>query len=628
MCGIAGMIAPEARNISLEALERMASSIAHRGPDGQQCWLDESQSLGMAHRRLSIIDKSAAAAQPFFYLHYVVVFNGEIYNYLELKEQLRKHGYVFTTNGDTEVIPAAYDCWGLDALQKIDGMFTIALYDKKKQELKLIRDRLGEKPLYYYVKFSQRGKFDFFYFGSEMKALWSVGVPRIPHGSMLLNYLGLGFVKQPLKQTATFFQDILSLPPGHVIDIQITTSRFSMKRWYHSQFGSQHFLTDSETHSRFDALLTESILRRLRSDVSVGTSLSGGLDSSSIAYLIHRNVVSSGSWSQCGFTAGFPGFEKDETGYAKEVATQLKLHSFFCHPNADNLVADWHKWMNHQEEPVQSSSAFIQFKVYELAKKEGITVLLDGQGADEVLAGYEKYIPWYLQTMAKEKNLAAALRQKKFFLQNGFHFSWSLGHYVAALQPEKAASWLQKKAIRQVQSIPFLHKDFLHQFLNKDTLIKPIVRHLDDILHYNTFQFGLEELLRYADRNSMAHGCEVRLPFLHHELIQFMFSLPTRFKMNEGFTKWILRKSTAVSLPQHIAWRRGKIGYEPPQQDWLSHPSVQNMISEAQKTLIINKVLEPGVLETKLSANPAHAAKNFEWRCLNAAFLFNNSALS
>ena len=618
MCGIAGIISPYPSMVQTQKVELMMNTLHHRGPDGEGKWVNEEHTVCLGHKRLAIIDTSDAANQPFHYLHYTLVFNGEIYNYIELKDTLQKQGYTFRTSSDSEVIPAAFDFWGKDCLHQFDGMFAFALYDEKNKELWIARDRFGEKPLYYYTNYKQRGKFEQFLFASEMKALWAVGVPKELDGTMMLNYLSLGYTQNPIKQTQTFYSNILSLPPGHHLSIQPDKGRVQMKRWYQlKESGIGNGESDNILIEKFSSLFSTSVKHRLRSDVSLGTSLSGGLDSSGIVASLFGNNIDSLQT----FSAVFLGFSQDESRYIKEIQNHYQDKKFDCHfitPTADDCVKYWDNLMFHQEEPVQSSSVLTQFMVYQLAKEKGVIVLLDGQGADEVLGGYKKYIPWFLQ----QKLLSGYtdfVKEKHLLKKNSFLEKWDIRNYAAAYLPEKTAKQLQLKAISQQKNHPFIERDFYNKYHNDDTLQKPIVKSLEDILYHNTFTFGLQELLRYADRNSMAHSREVRLPFLNHKLVEFIFSLPASFKIRDGFTKWILRKSIEDKLPASIVWRKGKIGYEPPQEQWMGQPAIIEMIHECKKKLISKAILNPKVLNVSTQAKSAHAANNYDWRYLSAA---------
>jgi asparagine synthase (glutamine-hydrolysing) len=600
MCGIAGIISQNRSLVQQQRLQLMAAALKHRGPDGEGFWMNDQQTVGFAHRRLAIIDLSDAAAQPLHYLHYTIIFNGEIYNYKELKQTLAEKGYRFTTQSDTEIIPAAYDYWKAACLDHFDGMFAFALWDNIEQELFIARDRFGEKPLYYHADFIRRGSFEQFVFASEMKALWQIGVPKNLEGTMILNYLALGYTQNPLKKTATFFSNVLSLPGGHYLLIRPNESKVQMKRWYKFEAidpGSSK-ATDTLIES-FYKLFIQSTERRLRSDVNIGTSLSGGLDSSAIVAAINAVKSTSTQWKNIGFTASFPGFEKDEFAFSKKIAGHFNMQQKVIEPTAPDLSDHFSEMMYHQEEPLQSSSVLTQYLVYKLAKENNITVLLDGQGADEILAGYKKYSHWYLQQLFT-KDTSGYFKERKLLQQNELLESWGWRNYAAAMFPDNAAQALQQKALKQENNNDYINRDFLFAYRNEDTLQKPVIKQLEDILYYDTFITGLPELLRYADRNSMAHSREVRLPFLFHEFVQFIFSLPADYKIRDGFTKWILRKSMEQKLPGEIVWRKGKVGFEPPQKDWMQDKHVQEMIIESRK---------------KTGAGKSIAAKCFRYPC-------------
>lgn len=622
MCGIAGIISRNKSLVQKQRLRLMADALKHRGPDGEKFWINDEQTIGFAHRRLAIIDISDAAAQPFHYLHYTIIYNGEIYNYKELKQTLQEKGYKFFTASDTEIIPAAYDCWGIDCLNYFDGMFAFALHDNKTQEVFIARDRFGEKPLYYHADFLQRGKFEQFVFASEMKALWQIGVPKNLDGTMMLNYLTLGYTQNPLKKTATFYSNILSLPAGHYLLIDTNESRVQMKRWYKFEGIIHHESNKGKDAIKiFYELFLQSTERRLRSDVNVGTSLSGGLDSSSIIAAISNAKDKSASWKNIGFTASFPGFEKDEIVFSKKVAEHFNMQQKIVQPTVKDLAKHFAEMMHHQEEPLQSSSVLTQYLVYKLAKENNITVLLDGQGADEILAGYKKYSNWYLQQLFT-KDTSQFFKERKLLQQNDLLENWGWRNYAASMFPDKVAKALQQKAVKEQNGNSFLNKDFFVNYHNTDTLQKPVVKQLEDILYYNTFTTGLPELLRYADRNGMAHSREVRLPFLNHELVEFVFSLPADEKIKNGFTKWILRKSMEQKLPAEIVWRKGKVGFEPPQKEWMQDKQIQEMIMDSRKKLVQEKVLNDKVLNIPIMPKAAHDADNFDWRYLCAANIF------
>jgi asparagine synthase (glutamine-hydrolysing) len=247
-----------------------------------------------------------------------------------------------------------------------------------------------------------------------------------------------------------------------------------------------------------------------------------------------------------------------------------------------------------------------------------VKVLIDGQGADEVMAGYSKHIPWYLQEIMRTRP-SAFIAEYKALKKNQACFSWGLRNFLAALIPTPVPGILEKREAKRIMHHPDIDPAFRNEYFDRPSLFKPLVLKLNDILYFDTCQFGLEELLRYADRNSMAHGLELRLPFLSHDLVEFLFSLPAQFKIHHGWTKWILRRTMDDILPKDIVWRKEKVGFEPPQKEWMNTDGMMARIREAKKILVDEKILVPAVLNKKIQPQDAHAAENNEWRWLVAA---------
>lgn len=614
MCGIAGIISPNSLEVNEDLLQSMAKALAHRGPDGQKHWINDEGNIGFAHRRLSIIDLSDAAAQPMHYLNrYTIVYNGEIYNYIEIKEELRKHGYSFSTQSDTEVILAAYDYWKSECVQQFDGMFAFAIWDEKKKKLFAARDRFGEKPFYYY---EENGHL---VFASEMKALWAIGIEKKTDPKMLLNYITLGQVQNVKEKKETFFENIYSLPPAHHLSFYPFEEKLSILSYWDINREKETVYKEEDAIEKFTALFNESVKKRLRSDVPIGTSLSGGLDSSTIIATISKLKATNDSIKT--FSAVFPGFEQDESKHITQISNSFNIENFQVTPSADELIKTFEKLCYHQEEPFPSSSIFLQYKVFERASKQQVKVLLDGQGADEILGGYHKYIHWHLQQLIGRGKFSQLKNDIKIFKENNLTFNWGFKNYLASYFPSHIAILLEKIEYRKIVRNKNITNEFSNSLSGRELegIYKPIVTKLNDLLYYNTMQVGLEELLRYADRNSMAHGTEVRLPFLSHELVQFIFSLSSDLKIHNGWTKWLLRKAMEKKLPDEIVWRKDKIGYEPPQQQWMNQPSLQEYIHEAKKKLVTEKILTPSVLNKKITPLAAHDADNFDWRYLCAA---------
>lgn len=601
----------------------MTDALAHRGPDGQGHWLNDTGTVAIGHRRLSIIDLSDAGAQPMQRMlfstiegeekRYTITYNGEIYNYIELREELYSFGYRFQSKTDTEVILAAYDYWKEECLEKLEGMFAFAIWDAKTKKLFAARDRFGEKPFFFYFEEQH------FVFASEMKALWALGISKTPDSKMLLNYIALGYVQNANDKEQTFFENIFSLPPAHYLEFDFSRFDYEVHPYWKLDKEILQEITPDLAIEKFNRLFSLSVAHRLRSDVSTGSSLSGGIDSSSIlAGVIQSQLLEQ---PQQTFSAVFPGYQKDESKYIHTAVQHFHLQNYKVTPSVDTLIKDFEKLCYHQEEPFQSSSIYAQYKVFELARIHEIKVMLDGQGADETLAGYNKYLHWYIQQLISRKKFKEAMLEKKILLRNKTPFRWGLGNYLATYLPAHAAIHLESKEYNKIIRHPDINKQFVRTTRGREWegIHKPIITKLNDILYFNTATSGLEELLRFADRNSMAHGVEVRLPFLNHHLVEFIFSLPANFKIHKGWTKWILRKSMAKKLPAEIVWRRDKVGYEPPQLQWMENATMQEYIQEAKRKLVNKGILNNTVLHKPVSPAAAHAADNYDWRYLCAA---------
>ena len=591
----------------------MTNVLAHRGPDAEGHWINAEVALG--NRRLSIIDLSDAGRQPMRYLdRYMIVHNGEIYNYIELRDELQKKGHSFFSKTDTEVIAAAYDAWGEECVDHFDGMFAFAIWDQKQKTLFVSRDRFGEKPFFYFLDNEQ------FVFASEMKALWAAGIERKVNLKLLFNYLTIGYVDNPNIPDETFFENISKLPAGTCLKLTLPDFQCSIEDYWDIDIENENKkISDQQAIEQFSHLFQQSVKRRLRSDVAVGTSLSGGLDSSSIVATVREFMTHPSS--PAAFSSTFPGFEKDESKFSKTVADKFQLQHFTTTPTAEDLYNDMEKLFYHQEEPFSSSSIFAQYKVYELAKQQGIKVLLDGQGADEILAGYHQYYKWYWQELFRKRRLSSsgeltAARE----LGISERFGWK--NRIAALFPEFASIFLERQYLLNALRHEDLTKDFTQLQSKEAYYITPGIFSLNGVLYFNTCMHGLEELLRYADRNSMAHSREVRLPFLNHELVEFVFSLPASFKIRKGWTKWLLRETMKNKLPGDIVWRKDKTGFEPPQEQWMQGQNVQELILAAKQKLIGENILKPQTMNKKIESKPAHHAGNYDWRYLASSFLF------
>ncbi len=611
MCGFAGMASPNKRMVDSRLVVAATAVLPHRGPDSEGFYTNTDETVAIGHRRLCILDLSAAAAQPMSLNdRYYLVYNGELYNYKELRSELEKKGYTFRSQSDTEVLLAAYAAYGKDCLPKFDGAFAFAVWDEKEQELFAARDRFGEKPFFFYQDNNQ------LVFASELKAIWQCGVPKEANPAMLYNFLTIGYTTNPADPFETFYNKVSKLPAAFWLRYSLPKNELATERWWQTYIDIDSSITEADATDRFQQLLSHSIKKRLRSDVPIGTSLSGGLDSSAIVAFCAEEKVA--QYTHSCFTASFAGFEKDETAQAATVAERFGLQHFTTTVRENEVAPLMQKVATAQDEPFSSASVLAQYKVFERAKEKGVTVLLDGQGADEILAGYHKYYKWWWQELYGQRKLKKSGEQSAAQAL-GVKESFGLQNKLAALLPELSASLLQSRKAKQAYRHPDLNRDFA--FAQKQNLYysTPATFDLNGALFYNTFVNGLEELLRLADRNSMAHSVEVRLPFLQHELVEFLFTLPPHFKIHQGWTKWLLRKAVEDRLPKEIVWRKDKVGYEPPQKAWMQNKDVQEIIMEAKKRLTTENILDKSVLEKPIRPAAAHAGESYDWRYWSAA---------
>lgn len=556
MCGIAGFIDPKLNHGEAPALiEKMLEAIAHRGPDGRGKWQEDAVVFG--HNRLSILDLSHEADQPMHYQDLVLIFNGEIYNYIELRNELKKLGYTFHSSGDTEVILAAYKAWGKNCVRRFVGMWAFAIWDKTRKELFCSRDRFGIKPFYYL------NEGDRFYFGSEYKALKpsplfsdDFNIQQIYRG------LQLGW---NAYHDETYFSKLKSLPAAHNLiysDGKINISQY----WDLSTV--QHEQDYHEAVLKFRDLFTDSIDLHMRSDVEVGGCLSGGLDSSSIASVTGTNYSTTSFKT---FTVYYEGKnEVDERPWVQEVIKKYpSLIPYYFTPGDKQIHESFDRMIKHADVPVAGSSPFSQYFVMQLAASEKIKVLLDGQGADETLGGYMHSFYRLIGGMFKNGNLAGGISELKAHAsRQQFSGSQRAGLLVKSL----FSGWRNEQQLYEAEYkyyLPFLPTEGNIPFQLKN----PEGSSLNRFLYNMIFTTLLPTLLQFEDRNSMAFSIESRVPFLDHRLTEFVFSLPDSHKISKGVTKRILRDSMKGILPEAIENRKDKKGFVTPGEvKWLRGP--------------------------------------------------------
>jgi len=593
MCGISGIYNSTSSEDLSEKIKQMTNVLSHRGPDGEGFYFSENGKLTLGHRRLAIIDLSDDAKQPMEYLsRYVITYNGEIYNYIELKETLKKKGYKFFSSSDTEVLLALYD-WGKEkCLDYLDGMFAFAIYDKQEEFLFCARDRFGEKPFYY---FHDEGKQ--FLFASEMKSLFSAGIERRVNNRMLYNYLAWNYVSNPLDTSETFYQEIKQLAPAHYVTTDKNLKIKIHKYWEIDYKKQDKEISFEAAKDECKKLLYESTLHRLRSDVPVGSCLSGGLDSSILVSIIN-DLNKENSFKQKTFSARFKNFDKDEGKYIDTVNKYTHAEGHEVYPTVDSFLKNVDEIFYYQEEPFLSTSIAAQYEVMKLAKQNGVKVLLDGQGADEIFGGYDYLVRAYFQELLSKNPKKYKKEWKKYADIFSMKVEKDIKFHSQALFPKTYRKLENIKRVLRPKNYSEMNREFYIgysgiSFQNK-IRSKPDFNYM---LYESTTGDAMRQILRHADRNSMAHSVEVRLPFLSHKLVEFIFSLPASYKIAEGWPKYLLRKSFEDILPSEIVWRKDKIGFETPQEAWLKNSKVQDLMHESKSTLVKENLLSKTVLE-------------------------------
>ena len=605
MCGIYGIWHLDGRPVDLAALRTSTDRLRHRGPDDEGYLLagpqgglvasfggaDTDERLGLpsldeAHgerfslafgfRRLAILDLSPAGHQPMADAsgRYWIVFNGEIYNYLELRTELQQLGHTFRSGGDTEVILAAYAQWGAACLERFNGMWAFAIWDSECRELFLARDRFGIKPLYYVA--ARRT----FAFASEIKALVGRHAhPFAPEPYAVYRFLDDGRLPGP-QSGATFFKGVRSLPPGHFMHVSGAGS--SAPQRYYDVVLADHAGNGGDAPDALLAayrdLFIDAVRLELRSDVAVGTCLSGGIDSSSIVCAVNWLMAESGmSTAQIGarqktFSAVYEDDGRhNERRHIERVLRATAADGHFVVPTVERLNADMERLAWHQDEPFQSTSIFAQWCVMSLARERGVTVLLDGQGADELLAGYRPYA-YHLRDLARRaRGVELVAEAAAIHARSGLPLPALLRGAIIHALPAPAID-LVRHGRRRLHAPPAgLRREFAAEqqraaradiapWREQDSLD----RHLRDAVR----ESSLPHLLRYEDRNSMAFGIEARVPFLDHRLVEFAFQRVPHLRIHQGWTKWVHRQALAGLLPDAIAWRSDKVGFETPEVAW------------------------------------------------------------
>lgn len=567
MCGIAVCV-DITKKIDQQKFDAMTDIVSYRGPDDRGTYYDGSVALG--HRRLSIIDLSSDGHQPFELVDdYVLVFNGEIYNYIELREELIAEGYHFKTQTDTEIIVQSYKRWGCNCVSRFNGMWSFALYDKEKQILFCSRDRFGVKP-FYYTK--QEG---LFLIASEIKQFFEMLDER-PRANVerLLKYIIRGETDMP---PYTLFEDIYQLEPGSNLIYDISSHNYQIDRYYTLDNREDGSLSYEDACSLFRECFTDSVSVRLRSDVPVGYFLSGGLDSSSIVCVADRLRHEEGDPylipEQHTITSCYNDKKYDEQEYVDEVAkvTDVIVHKVY--PDSGNIWKKIDQILWHMDEPLFALSALSQQSVCEAAKSHGLTVILDGQGSDEQLAGYSDFYSVLFIYLLKKFRFGKLKREIDAYaqLRSGDPFAPSRSLLIISavkdwLTPGVFDKIVKRLYYEKVARLPFDKRILKKTF--KDIKVFPRRDPRKFIKEYMTDE--LANILHVLDRNSMAFSLEARDPFLDYRLVDNIYKMPFLYKIRDGRTKAVLRDGLSGIIPERIKNRKTKLAFVAPVEKWIN----------------------------------------------------------
>ena len=574
MCGISGIINKNNCRVIQNDIQEMNDLIVHRGPDDEGYYFGNNFAFG--HRRLSIIDLSSDGHQPMHYLDkYTITYNGEVYNYLEIKKELLKYGYQFDSNTDTEVILASYDKWGEECVNKFNGMWAFAIFDKEKNTIFCSRDRFGIKPFYYT---EVDGKF---LFASEIKQLLRFYNINYVNKTILGDYLLYGLEEHTNE---TFFKNIYKLGASCNLIYDLKVHKYKIDKYFKVELNKKlESLSENESIECIKNRLYGSISLRLRSDVKVGTCLSGGLDSSSIAAIASKKFQEQTDEKFIAIHAKSIEKKTDESHFAQEVAKYCNLDMKIVEPYLEDITNNINEVFYTQEEPFGGPSIFMQYFVMKKAKENNCKVMLDGQGGDETLFGYENYYSVYFA---------------------GLLIKLKLVQYVKDLL--KLPNFKLSKKRIMINSISILMSRSMIDKIKKlfginmlDIKIEIDKKKLGYIFDFRTFkQFQIRELairnlphlLKYEDKNSMRHSVETRLPFVDYKFVQSALSMNDSLKFKNGYLKYILRKVVTNILPKNIVWRTNKFGFEAPTDMWIdSHKD--EMIKKINRSEILKQTI-------------------------------------
>jgi asparagine synthase (glutamine-hydrolysing) len=556
MCGISIVINLKNGQVERESIESVNQKIAHRGPDDAGFYYGSNFAFG--HRRLSILDLSQAGHQPMQRQYLCITYNGEIYNYVELREELIQLGHSFVSSSDTEVILAAYEQWGTDAFTKFNGMWAFAIHDSIENEIIFSRDHFGIKPLYF------TSTENYFLVGSEIKQFTAVSEFKpVLNQSVAVNFLARGWLNY---SDQTFFEGVSELRPGHYLKYSLTTHQPQVKQWYHLASAA---VPISDAYSiaveKVRSLFVDSVRLRMRSDVRVGSCLSGGIDSSSIVSAVHSQKLGNEDFATV--TSCYSDKRFDEQKFSDEVTAKTGLRAVKVFPDLNHLLDEGHldKMIYHQDQPFSSASHYSEFKVFQTAREQNIIVMQDGQGSDEFLCGYGEFFATRLIELLQAFQWGEAFRLcKEKALHRNITLTQEIKSFVKSVYLPRFLKII--KTIIGRTEYPWLSENW--RKLAKSHLVEFEGNSIRDLSLIEIEYSSIPYQLHSEDRNSMLFSIESRLPFLDHRLVEYCIGLPSSYKIKDGYTKTVLRDAI-TELPDSIRYRKDKMGFAAPDPVWV-----------------------------------------------------------
>ena len=539
MCGLFGIIQKSKNTVNVKHLEAGIDLLSHRGPDSRGSFTDSKVAFG--HTRLAIFDTSDKGSQPMTAFGCHLIFNGAIYNYIEIREELVKKGYSFRSNSDTEVVLAAFAEYGLDCFKLFNGQWAIAIYDPAKRKVILSRDRIGIKPIYFYEND------DAFYFCSEIKALSTI--PRFERQVDVSSMADFLAYKMHDHTSNTFYRGVSNVKKGNTLIYDLEADNFKETQFYnleHIQYVNENEDTLLSTYSH---LLDSSIKLRLRSDRPIGMALSGGLDSSILALRI-SNVFNKKNVST--YSVVYESEKINEKKYLEAVVKSARLENSIIAPDERELLDLLPNVLYHQEEPFNGFGVMAQNVLFRKASSDGVKVMIDGQGADELLGGYEKFYLPIIKKLSKSNPFQALLLLNEIMFKTNFGL-------------KNAYKAFRNYSRKNIENKPgWLIPDPLQRYSLKypEDTVENISKNLLNGM-------GISALLRYEDKNAMQYGIESRVPYLDHKLVEFSLQLTDNYKINKDVRKWILREANKSILPSVLYNRKNKLGFATPEKYWL-----------------------------------------------------------